>query len=284
LFPNISSILPTLAIFEERAGFLQKRTIRLFLFGLTFCKSQGDRKMKSMKLVMLALALLGAVLAITPTAALAAYADVWADINLGSVSIEYTGEGNAPFQYETNAEAGGQSDTNGGAAPVIEAYAEMDGNFHWAWGLVDDTDLYTNTYVEGVDGFSNLAYADAGLYGQYKSTTAGTLSISFDYFLAYNVSTENKEWAFADAEAMLTIGGKSVSDQLLIEAFNGMAFDEETPWYTLTMSYDLAAGQCVDFSAVVASQAAVSSVPVPSAVWLLGTALISLVGLRRKMS
>jgi hypothetical protein len=236
-----------------------------------------------MKLVVLALALLGAVLTITPTTALAAYSDVWADIDLSSVTIGYTGEGAAPFQYKTYAEAGGLSDMNSGASPTIEAYAEKDENLHWGWGLVDDTDLYSNAYVEGADGFSNLAYANAGLYGQYTSNTAGTLSISFDYYLAYDISTETSEWAFADAEAILTIGNDSVYDQLLVEAFNGMAFDEETPWYTLTLSYDLAAGECVDFSAMVASQAEVSTVPVPSAVWLLGTALIGLVGLRRKM-
>jgi hypothetical protein len=44
------------------------------------------------------------------------------------------------------------------------------------------------------------------------------------------------------------------------------------------------AGQSIDFSAVVSAQSEVATVPVPGAVWLLGSGLIGLYGIRRKSS
>ena len=238
--------------------------------------------MRLLKHALLAAALALAVLVAAPSATLAAYSDAWGDIDMSSISINFIGSGSGSHQYETFAQAGVITDSNSGDAPGFEAYAEVDPVSYWGWGLVDDTDLYANAFVEGSGVFDGLAYGDAGFSGQWSADSAGTLTISFDYYLAYDVATGANESAYADVEALLTIGDQSLSDLLSIEAFNGMMFDEETPWYTLSLDYEMLSAQTVDFSALVSAQAEVATVPVPAAVWLLGSGLIGLYGIHRK--
>jgi len=238
--------------------------------------------MRKLKPLLLAVSLLFMVLAAAPSATLAtatvpagSYADAWGDIILDSINVTFAGTDIiSGGWYEANAVAGNLTDSDS-----ADAYAEVDANTYWGWGLINETDLYSEAYVEGTNG---LSYGDAGYFGSFEAESGGTLTVTFDYWLAYDVSTEIGDYAYAGTKAVLTIGGKSVSDLLSIDAFNGMAFDDETPLSTLSMEYDLLEGQTVNFSALVSSQAEVAPVPVPAAVWLLGSGLVGLLGIRKR--
>lgn len=236
--------------------------------------------MRTLRHALLAAVLLLAVSAGAPSGSLAATADAWANIDIASISVLFSGTGSSTYRYQTSARAGDRSDADTGAGPIVEAVAEVDAHNHWAWGLVDNEDLYAQTYVNGDDGVSGLASSDAGWYGQFRATGAGTLTISFDYYLAYDVDTGANEKAWADALAVLTIGDRTISDLLWTEAFNTMAFDDETPWATLSLKHDMQAGDLVDFTALVSARSEVDAVPVPAAFWLLGSGLIGLCGTR----
>lgn len=201
------------------------------------------------------------------------------------VNVMLTGTGNSSSGFQASAFSGDPTVNASaqGTTPAIEASAQIDADTYWGWGLVDNDDLYAETHVAGSDPFSGLAYGDACWYGQYSATTTSTLTISFDYYLAYNVTSGIHETAYADAEATLTIGDQSISDLLFIEALNEMAFDNETPWRTLTLGYDILAGETVNFSALVSAQSEIQSAPVPAGIWLLGSGLAGLLGIRRKL-
>ena len=242
--------------------------------------------MRKLPHLLLSVALLGAVLLFAPSATLAAsYADAWANIDLSSITLTLTGTGSSSTSFEAYATSGDSNVTASaqGASPSLDATAQIDADTYWGWGLVDSESLYAGSYVEGSDPFSGWSYGDAAWYGQYQATTTGTITISFDYYLGCDVSSSAHETAYADAEAILTIGDESISYLLSIEAFNGMNFYNETTLQTLSLSYDIAAGDIIEFSALVSAQSEIQSAPVPAGIWLLGSGLAGLLGIRKKL-
>ncbi len=135
--------------------------------------------------------------AMGPTQAMATYADVWSYINWESVSIEFTGSGSytstiETYAYAESADSAYVEDNDFGSSTdsMVESVAEFHATAFWGWGLYDREDLYAEAYIEDNAG---LAYGDAGYYGTYQATTAGTLTISFDYRLAYDVQADANE-------------------------------------------------------------------------------------------
>lgn len=243
--------------------------------------------MRKLKHALLGAALLVSLFAVAPSASLAAFADAWAAIDRGSISMVFNGEA-VPIQgYIIDAYAQAGDNSAQAMGWILEAIAQEDPGQYWGWSGADETDLYTAAYVEGSGDFSGLAYGEALWNGLYTAPQEGTLSISFDYYLWYEVSSEVGEmtYAYADPGVSLTIGDQSVSSDPFFfgEAFNGMSFDVDMPG-NLSLIYDLAAGETVDFEALVSSQSEISAVPVPAAVWLLGSGLLGLCGIRKRFN
>lgn len=220
--------------------------------------------------------------AMSSTQSYASHAEAWSAIDWQSVDITFTGTGSYGNTYiETNAMADQELGNNSGStSEPVESYEEIDSDYFWGWGLYDQDDLYADAYIEGYNGTS---YGDAGFYGQYTADTAGTLTISFDYYLAYDVMADSGDYVYADAFAEIYICGLNDSDDYFIEAINGMNFLSETPVKNMSLSLDLVEGQIVDFSVLTGAEAGLSPVPIPGAFWLLSSGFVGIASLRKRL-
>lgn len=221
-----------------------------------------------------------------PGQALATYADAWSYIEKDSISFVFTGSSETSCvhddQVATHAVAGRLSDSDTVAdLGHVESVAEIDPDTYWGWGLSDRDDLFAGAFIQDHGG---MAYGDAGYMGSYTSLEAGTLTISFDYVLAYDVAADPQDSAFVDSWVELYMGEQSTSSELTSEAINGMAFFDETTLMTLSLSMELGKCETINFKMLTAAQAEICPVPLPGAIWLLASALPIMATLRGRKS
>jgi hypothetical protein len=150
----------------------------------------------------------------------------------------------------------------------------------WQSDFDATTDVMAST-MEGLDGAyvnagaNSYGYAYADLYGAFIPEHDMTITVSFDYDLFGDVAGGD---AYSDSYVFLVLGNESYENALTLDVFGDTRTDEITG--TASVTADLLAGQRYDFSMGASAEA--SAVPVPAAVWLLGSGLIGLVGLRRR--
>lgn len=151
-----------------------------------------------------------------------------------------------------------------------------------------------SAFATNYEDFSAIATAQRDTY--YKVTSSGSLTFSIDYTLD-NISIDTKDgygWADILAFTNLTRYNATTGNWDKINA--GYVTREKTTdliefddyFYgpqsgTITFTYAATAGQYLHFGAgVMAKVSAASAVPVPGAVWLLGSGLLGLIAIRRK--
>ncbi len=213
------------------------------------------------------------------------HAEAGAEIDYTTFNIDFSGTGRALDTYfESGAQGlGFPRETNslkvelGSELSSFYASAETDVN---ETGL-DYQDMRSFAKVADVTR-SGWGLADAGYFGEFSADTAGTLTISFDYYLYASAFADNQKTAEAKAGVFLTINGEQAADSLSFVSAKGKGFDREQDWTLMTFSLDLSEGQTVDFSAIALSDAKISTVPVPASLWILGAGLAGLVGIRRR--
>ncbi len=212
------------------------------------------------------------------------YGEAAAGIDYDYISISYTGS------YDlTNtsllATAGitGQDEIQDSENAELESAAGT----YYAWGdadINDDTmdyqDIYTFVQVSGDDVYG-YSQASAGYFGTFKALTDGTLKISIDYYLYYNVQAGTAQTVTSTASVIISINGEQSVESLSFTAVDGDSGAWETEWETLSFSYDLTKGQIVDFYIMSLSETTASPVPVPNAALLMGAGLAGLLGIRR---
>lgn len=212
------------------------------------------------------------------------HAEAGADIDYSTFEISFTGTGAAFGAYfESAAQGTGHSRVTdtlkvelGSEFSSFYALAETDVNEPG----MDYQDMRAFTQVADVP-LAGRGIASAGYFGRFQAESAGTLTISTDYYLYASAYADNDRMAIARAMAFLTINGEEVFDGLEFMSLGGNGYDMEKDWTRLTISYDLAAGQIVDFSALAGTDVRISNVPVSGAVWLLGTGFAGLFGIRK---
>lgn len=151
-----------------------------------------------------------------------------------------------------------------------------------------------SAFATNYEDFSAIATAQRDRY--YQVTTTGKLTFSINYTLdSINIdASDGYGWADILAFTNLTrynattgnwdkitagyVTREKVTD--LIE-FDDYIYGPKSG--TITFSYLATAGQYLHFGAgVMAKASAASAVPVPGAVWLLGSGLLGLIAIRRK--
>lgn len=116
----------------------------------------------------------------------------------------------------------------------------------------------------------------------YTAGAAGVTTIDFDY--NYNATIFNLaagDTAGVSSYLSASVDGNPASEKSAYHFFvnqDGQADGEGH----LVLTFNVAAGQTGSISFTAASQGYVTPVPVPAAVWLFGSALAGMVGLRRR--
>lgn len=161
-----------------------------------------------------------------------------------------------------------------------------DGSY-FAWAETDITDAGMDyqdisgyTSISGVDAFG-ISQASALFSGRFQAETSGTLTLSVDYYLYSVADAGQGQTVTSDASVFLDINGVQAGDTLSFTAAEGEWFAYETDWETLTLSFDLNAGDVVDFSVLALADTTASPVPIPGTAVLLGMGLSGLLGIRR---
>ena len=206
-------------------------------------------------------------------------ADAGAFIDYESISITFTGEGlTKNTYYETGASVTGQS----AVTDSLDAFLSTD--YSYAWGEADGSDSDISATANVTDPYTNeSARAYSGFFGEFEAGTTGTLTISINYYFTANAQAGQGLAALAAASVLLDIDGEELVDSLAYNAANGSGYEGDTEWLSLSLSYDLAAGQAVDFKILASADAQKADpVPVPGTFMLLGSGLIGILGIRKK--
>ncbi len=235
--------------------------------------------MKQMKLTIIALFSALLVVCASSSAFAATYGQAAAVMYYDTLSISFDGLTPALTTY---ADYNGTEDTPAGT----EALVETDNG--WGWAEVDVTDsekdLYADAYVDSPASYE-YAYANAELSASFTAEEAGSVTVSIDYYLYIDGTSDaaSSAWAYAEALAYLSINDEEVTDIFGDDVifYNGISYEGDTPVYTLTLTYKYDANDTVNILAGVSAYAE-AAVPVPGAGLLLSAGLIALAGIRRK--
>lgn len=143
-----------------------------------------------------------------------------------------------------------------------------------------NADVLANTFGGKEGAFANVGdtgygYAYGDIYGEFTPSQDFNWTISFDYELFGEV--EGGDFAFSDSYIFLMVGDQVYQDSLTL---SGIGANTKTGRATVTAF--LEAGET--YTVAVGAGAEASTVPVPGAVWLLGSGLMALVGVRRKLT
>ena len=160
-----------------------------------------------------------------------------------------------------------------------------------AW--TDDMELHEEVWAMSTGPYEAYSLAQAERWGEFKALGTGDLTISVEYLLTQDLSTQYLgEWAEGRAYAWLSLFNEATSDSAedWRDLFNGVGdggsyWEEDIGTLIVTLWFD--EGQVGEFDAYVGNHADVySPVPVPCTMLLLGSGLagLGLIGRRfRKM-
>lgn len=210
-------------------------------------------------------------------------AEAVAKIDWDTVRITFTGNGGESLTlFESTADMTGfQLKTN-----PLEVYYESVSGYAWGETDINDSTMgYQDIYAAAgtFDPVSfEFGYADAGYYGQYQAATDGVLSISMEYSLYAYAEAGTGEEAYAEASAEIFIRDRTEEDFLMYYAMGDDFFEDEVLWETLSLSVDLEAGETVNFGLAAIVYADAAPVPLPGAIFLLGSGILVLAGIGKK--
>ena len=149
-----------------------------------------------------------------------------------------------------------------------------------AW--TTDLELYGGGWARSTGPYEAKSDAATGRWGEFKALESGDLTISVDYYLTQDLSTQYLgEWVEGEVSAFLYLHNKTKGDwaedrgDLYNSVYDGdSGYWEDSGTFTVTLSFD--EGDEGEFGANVWYDANVHSVPVPSAMLLLGSGLAGL--------
>ena len=215
----------------------------------------------------------------------------WDTLDISGIEIEWISKGSGSWaeawddwDYDWSEEYKDGWVYTSALASVTNATAD-------AW--TDDMELHEEVFAMSTGPYEAYSYAGAVRWGVFKALETGDLTISVDYYLTQELSTEYLgESAEGEAYALLALysglDGVGVEDQreLWNSVYNGgSGYWEDSGTLTVTLWFD--EGQVGEFYADVWNHADVySPVPVPCTMLLLGSGLagLGLIGRRfRKM-
>lgn len=204
----------------------------------------------------------------------------WSSFHLGYTGSSYKVSG---AYFEAGAE---MTDQDYYTNPTDAYYDSSTG---YAWGETEITtpsapyqDLYAAAGSFGPAAYE-FGYADSGYYGQFHALSAGTLTISIEYFLYVFTETGMGEEAYADANVELYIGEESVYDFLVYWAADEDSYEFETDWRIAEITIDLAEGDILEFGMTTGAYAsAASPVPLPGAAVFLVSGILAMASVQRK--
>lgn len=158
------------------------------------------------------------------------------------------------------------------------------------------------TYLNGQGGFTAASYVEytGGLTGNYDFTAIAFEAADNNLFvdgsgttLFNNADTSNwGTWAQAVDASTAHYASVTQGDSFTLDMSNVAIYQLTNTWTVPTLNIELAAGTLVfgfndtgsgdgDFDDLIMAARPTASTPIPGAVWLLGSGLIGLVGIRR---
>jgi len=204
----------------------------------------------------------------------------WHTLYISGIDIEWIYKGSGSFAYagdDWNFDLASDTkdkwvDTSASAS-VTNATAD-------AW--TTDLELYGGGWASSTGPYEAYSDAATGRWGEFKALKSGDLTISVNYYLTQDLSTQYLgEWAKGGASAFLYLSNKTKGDwaedrgDLYNSVYDGdSGYWEDSGTFTVTLSFD--EGDEGEFGANVWYDANVHSVPVPSTMLLLGSGLAGL--------
>lgn len=203
--------------------------------------------------------------------------------------LTFTGSGDTNgISLRTTADIPGQSSVGENSADVdfnsefatFYAFGNIEYEDFFTEGQVFDGSCFTSTNIEGMSayGYGNVS---TGLFGQFQAQTEGILSISIYYQLFASVQTGSGQTASANSSVLLDINGEQVMDSYSNTSSNEGGVGGNSGRDTLSISYDLDAGQIVDF-AILTRGNSLTTVPIPNSILCMGTGFILIIGICRR--
>lgn len=147
-------------------------------------------------------------------------------------------------------------------------------------------------------GFGDLPFAFAGVNGgtggeanstfswdfDFSATATGTATLSFEFLSSLSIDQYLPgERAQGSTLIEVLVNGTNVSNSYF-RFFNDQNDSVEALFQDLNLSFGVTSGQTGSISVIATSTAYAAPVPVPAAVWLLGSALLGMTGVARRKS
>ena len=193
-----------------------------------------------------------------------------------------------PYIFDDN------DDQIGIVATLAESYKVNANGSAYALGKTDTSNIIASASAIATiyEDYSAMATSQRDIY--YNVTTAGNLTFSINYTLISDFdATDGSGWTdvlaftnFHKYNLTTKSWDKISAGYITVEDVSGtINYDDYlyTQSGTITFTYAATAGNYLHLGAgVTAKAAAASAVPIPGAVWLLGSGLLGMIAIRRK--
>ena len=169
----------------------------------------------------------------------------------------------------------------------VASLADLNVGIFGGGNLTDGTGNYwfatTSATAPGIVQSSNISFdaATGNIASYYESITIGNSIDPNSYFATMNLGDKFSAGQYAGLNGSVAEGEGSLSGGLTMYLYNYEMVPGALPWDPVTFTMNKGTDTTTDYFAAI-TVANAPAVPVPAAVWLLGSGLIGVIGLRRK--